>query len=152
MKKKLISNLFLFLLLFALFAGAGCVRRTVTITSVPQGASVYFDNKYAGETPVELDFNFYGGHRLELAKTGYENQRTTLKLKAPLYEYIPADFIVECLLPVRLHDAHRAEYVLKEGTSRPPAVYQKAEPKEDKEKEDKKNEEEKRKEEDKLFE
>lgn len=149
MKQTSIRNANIFLLASAafIFLFAGCVRRTVTITSSPTGAGVYLDDKHVGETPVEVEFYFYGAHRLELAKPGYENYRTTLKLNAPIYQYIPLDFIAECFLPLKLHDAHHADYTLKEGTMRPPAVYEKkVEEKKEKEEGEKKDEQ------DKLFE
>lgn len=148
---KIKNNIALILISFIILNCAGCVRRSVTITSQPPGASAYLDNKYLGETPVETEFLFYGGHRLELTKPGYENYRTTLKLKAPVYQYVPLDFITECILPLRLHDAHSAGFALKEGTMRPPAVYEKkVETKEELEKEGEKKEE--KDEKDKLFE
>ncbi len=145
------NNLTLVFISFIILNCTSCVRRSVTITSQPQGAGVYLDNKYLGETPVETDFLFYGGHRLELTKPGYENYRTTLKLKAPIYQYVPLDFISECILPLRLHDAHSAGFVLREGATRPPAIYEKkVETKEELKKEGENKEE--KDEKDKLFE
>ena len=102
----------LFIFFIALIFTAGCVKRIVTINSEPSGATVYFDRKEAGVTPCSFDFTFYGSHPVKLVKEGYKDLYTTAKLKAPLYEYIPFDFISEVLLPVNIKDAHELTYQL----------------------------------------
>jgi hypothetical protein len=109
------KNIFITLGLFAILASAGCVRRIVTIDSQPQGAQVYFDRKSIGQTPCEFEFLYYGGHHLELAKEGYANLNTTLKLNGPIYEYFPLSVLSELLIPWQLTDNHNFTFELQEG-------------------------------------
>ncbi len=42
-----------------LFA-AGCVQRTITITSDPPGALVWLNDREIGRTPLDVNFVYYG--------------------------------------------------------------------------------------------
>lgn len=97
---------------------AGCVSRKLTINSQPQGARVFFDYKQVGETPCSFDFIYYGAHHLELVREGFDNFNTTVKLKAPIYEYIPLDFFSEHILPFHFKDEHAHTFSLTPGVSR----------------------------------
>lgn len=118
MKRFFLSALVLLLLL----AGAGCVRRIVTIDSQPQGAQVYFDRKLIGQTPYIHEFLYYGAHRLELVKEGYANLNTTLKLKGPVYEYFPLSVFSELLIPWQITDEHSFAFKLEKGQTRKPVI------------------------------
>ena len=118
MKKLFLSALVLLLLL----AGAGCVRRIVTIDSHPQGSQVYFDRKLIGQTPYTHKFLHYGVHRLELVKEGYANLNTTLKLKGPVYEYFPLSVFSELLIPWQITDEHSFAFKLEKGQTQKPVI------------------------------
>lgn len=107
---------------FLLLASAGCVRRIVTIDSQPQGAQIYFDRKLIGQTPYTHEFLYYGAHRLELVKKGYDNVSTTLKLKGPLYEYFPISIFTELIIPWKITNEHKFAFELKKGKSREPVI------------------------------
>lgn len=87
-------------------AGAGCVRRTMTFRTIPEGATVRLNDQDIGQTPVTVDFTWYGDYDLAFEKEGYETVRTHRRIQAPWYQIPPFDFIAETLLPVTLHD-HR---------------------------------------------
>src|SRR5437016_11722038 len=38
----------------------GCVRRTVTVRTDPQGAAVVLNDQHIGTSPVSVDFTWYG--------------------------------------------------------------------------------------------
>lgn len=120
MKKNLLAIVALFLLLAV--ASSGCVRRIVTIDSQPQGAQVYFGRQLVGETPCTHEFLYYGTHYLELAKDGYLNHRTTVKLKGPVYEYFPFSVFSEILIPWQITDEHIFNFKLEKGESERPII------------------------------
>jgi hypothetical protein len=45
---------------------AGCVERTITINSEPQGALVYLNDEEVGRTPVSVPFLYYGTYDVRL--------------------------------------------------------------------------------------
>lgn len=52
--------------LAALFVLAGCIERTITVTSKPAGALVYLNDEEIGRTPVTVPFTFYGVYDVRL--------------------------------------------------------------------------------------
>lgn len=115
-------TLFATLMLLLIVATSGCVRRIVTIDSQPQGAQVYFGRQLVGETPCTHEFLYYGTHYLELAKDGYLNHRTTVKLKGPVYEYFPFSVFSEILIPWQITDEHTLNFKLERGESEKPII------------------------------
>ena len=109
---KIFRLIGLIIFLTALIFSAGCVKRMVTINSEPSGAKVFFDQKDIGVTPCTTDFAFYGSHAIKLVKEGYKDFYASARLKAPVYQYIPLDFISDVLLPVTLKDTHELTYQL----------------------------------------
>ena len=94
------------LLLLALLAGlSGCIQRTLTINSEPQGARVFINRREVGETPLNLAFTHYGSHDILLLLKGYAPYRGVLVLKAPGWAVFPLDAFTEALCPARLKDA-----------------------------------------------
>lgn len=91
---------------------AGCVRRTIRITSEPSNARVFLNDFEIGRTPATSDFKWYGDYDIVLRKEGYETLTTNWKVKAPWYQWPPLDFIVEVLYPGNVHDLHERHYVL----------------------------------------
>lgn len=90
---------------------AGCVERTITITSEPPGALVMLNDREIGRTPVDVEFVYYGTYDVRLLKEGYEPLLTTGDASAPLWDWPGPDLAAE-LLPVELHSNIRWHYEL----------------------------------------
>ena len=71
----------------------GCVERRIFITSEPAGARVWLNDQEVGETPVEVDFTWFGVYDVRVKKDGFEPLTTTAEAKAPLHEQPGIDFI-----------------------------------------------------------
>jgi hypothetical protein len=97
-------------LAIAVLAGAGCVRRTLTVRSDPPGALLYLNGLEVGRTPVTRDFTWYGTYDVTLRHEGYEPLKTQGKVIAPWWQWVPIDLVAE-LLP--LHDNQFLHYVMK---------------------------------------
>ena len=93
----------------------GCVRRQLTIRSEPPGAAIFMNDKRVGVTPHTYDFVWYGWYRVTLEKPGYERLEDRVLIKAPLYLWIPLDFVIEAL-PVTIRDAKALSYQLVPST------------------------------------
>jgi hypothetical protein len=81
----------------AALACAGCVRRTITITSDPEGALCRLNGREVGRTPVEVDFVYYGEYDVVLEKDGYEPLLTSGAAIPPWWENIPLDLAAEAM-------------------------------------------------------
>ncbi|MDA1262178.1 MAG: PEGA domain-containing protein [Planctomycetota bacterium] len=80
---------------------AGCVRRTIAITSTPSDALVFVNDREIGRTPCEVDFLFYGEYDVRLKHEGYESIVGSGTASAPFWDFIGADLLVE-VAPVNL--------------------------------------------------
>lgn len=87
-----------------LLAPGGCVRRTMSINTDPQGARVFVNNDEVGTSPVSVDFTWYGDYELTFRKPGFETIHTHYRINAPWYQWPGIDFISEVLVPVEIHD------------------------------------------------
>ncbi|MHC4268621.1 MAG: PEGA domain-containing protein [Planctomycetota bacterium] len=112
---------FLFLVLAAIiFVSAGCVTRTITVETNPSNALVYIDDRLVGESPVTIPFTYYGTRKIMIEKRDDDekltHERTTAfeKIKAPVYEIFPLDFVSELVWPRELKDEHILTYDLVE--------------------------------------
>ena len=103
----------LWLLTCAALLATGCVRRTVTINTDPQGAMVTLNDQRIGSTPVSTDFTWYGDYDVIIEREGYETLRTHKKLLAPWYQIPGIDFFTETLLPFTLHDKQEMSFQLE---------------------------------------
>lgn len=74
---------------------AGCVERTISITSEPSGALVYLNDDEIGRTPVTVPFRYYGVYDIRLEAEGYQPLWTKESADAPLWEYPGPDLIGE---------------------------------------------------------
>jgi hypothetical protein len=81
---------------------AGCVQRTINITSNPEGALVYLNDEEVGRTPCKVPFTFYGVYDVRLQKAGYQTLSTEHKAVAPGHDRIGMDLINE-LVPWTSH-------------------------------------------------
>ena len=105
----------------ALALAAGCVERTMIITTEPAGAIVYDErNIPLSASPADKTFVYYGKYRFTLVKDGFETLVVEEDVQAPWYEYMFIDFISENLLPFTLRDVHRLHYKLQPVQVFPP--------------------------------
>ena len=89
----------------------GCVRRVVTITSDPSGATVWLNDRELGRTPVEAEFTYYGTYDVRLQKDGYEPLDTSADARSPWWDTIGLDFGAE-LVPAQLKSENRWHFQL----------------------------------------
>lgn len=89
------------ILLIALTA-TGCVKRTITINSKPQGALVYLNDIEIGRTPTQVPFTFYGVYSVRLEKEGFATLNTSQKAEAPWWDTLGPDLFSE-LSPEKKH-------------------------------------------------
>ncbi|MBN1344484.1 MAG: PEGA domain-containing protein [Phycisphaerae bacterium] len=99
-------------LLLATICVAGCVERTLTINTAPEGAMVYLNDEEIGRTPVSKQFTWYGDYDVVIRMEGYKTLKTHAKVLEPWYQFPPLDFVSECLVPMTLRDDHYVEYEL----------------------------------------
>jgi hypothetical protein len=117
---------FLILLILLVFTPS-CVQRTLSITSDPPGAVVSLNGVEVGSTPLERDFTWYGTYDVELRKDGYDTLKTTGKVIAPWWQWVPIDLFAE-VLP--LHDRRELSYRLlpvSQAAVDPPLMVQRGE-------------------------
>jgi hypothetical protein len=84
--------------LAVLAASGGCVRRTITITTEPQGTLVWLNDREVGRTPVEVDFKHYGTYDVRLERQGYEPMMTSGRANAPWWDTVGLDLLAELTL------------------------------------------------------
>jgi hypothetical protein len=94
---------------------SGCVQRRMTVRSNPPGAVVYVDDhpEPIGVTPVSHDFIYYGTRKIRLVKDGYETLTVMQSIPPPWYEYFPADFVAENMVPGQIRDQRVLDFQLK---------------------------------------
>ncbi len=107
------------LTLAALAASSGCVRRTMTFRSEPQGARVFLNDQEIGRTPVTVDFTWYGDYDVVARLDGHSAIRTHHRVNPPWYMIWPLDFFSEVLLPVELNDHHDMPLLIFEPLPEP---------------------------------
>ncbi len=91
---------------------AGCVRRTMTITTDPPNALVFVNDQEVGRSTVATDFLWYGDYDVIVRKEGYETLKTNWPIKPPWYQIMPLDFFFEVLWPGQLHDQRAHHFTL----------------------------------------
>lgn len=91
---------------------AGCVKRTMRITSDPSGALVWVNDREVGRTPVDAEFVHYGTYDVRLIKDGFEPLLTFGEASPPLWDNVPLDLAAE-LLPFELKSTVHWHYVLE---------------------------------------
>ena len=88
----------------ALFVGCNGVRRRLTITSNPEGATVYLNDKEIGQTPISQNITYSGTYKIRLAKEGMETKTVMHQVRTPWYLWPGVDFVSENLVPGELRD------------------------------------------------
>jgi PEGA domain len=93
---------------------AGCVERSMVITSEPYGAVVYDERQLPlSSTPADKSFVYYGKYRFTLVKDGYETLVVEEDVPPPWYEWLGLDFISENVIPWTIRDQRRFHYKLQ---------------------------------------
>ena len=98
--------------LLVLIALAGCVERKLKINTKPQGALVTLNDEEIGESPVTVNFNWYGDYCVRISKEGYETLNTHRELKGPWYDHFPFDFFAQIVNPNRIIDSYEWTFEL----------------------------------------
>lgn len=94
-----------FLLLAVVFlSGCNGVRRRLTITSNPEGATVYLNDREIGQTPISQNIVYSGTYKIRLAKEGMETKTVMHDVRTPWYLWPGVDFISENLVPGEIRD------------------------------------------------
>jgi hypothetical protein len=83
-------------------ATTGCVRRTIEISTTPEGALVWVNGREVGRTPLSVDFTHYGTYDLMIKKKGWEPIIDAKTTPVPILDSAGLDLIVE-ILPVDVH-------------------------------------------------
>lgn len=91
----------------------GCVERLLQVRSDPPGAEVRIDGTPVGQTPVDVEFHWYGGREITLRKPGFRTVRRTIDVSAPWWQVFPFDLFTDLLLPFRIHDIRRLHFILQ---------------------------------------
>jgi hypothetical protein len=78
---------------------AGCVDRTISISSEPSGALVYLNDREVGRTPLTTGFTFYGTYDVRLEREGCRPLWTTARAAQPWWEYPGIDLLAELTGP-----------------------------------------------------
>ena len=94
---------------------AGCVERTLSITSEPAGALVYVSSVEVGRTPLRMPFTWYGDYDVVLRLDGYETLKTHCEVNPPIYELPPLDLLSE-IAPWTYHVERSGHFELTKST------------------------------------
>lgn len=100
---------------------AGCVERTISISTRPEGARVFINDEEVGLSPVKRSFLWYGDYEIVVRKDGYETARTNVKFDPPWYQIPPIDFISEVLVIGTIRDDRVVPTIELSPTEVPPA-------------------------------
>ncbi|MHB8973828.1 MAG: PEGA domain-containing protein [Pirellulaceae bacterium] len=121
-------SVWLLLVLLAVTAQTGCMRRRMTVRSNPPGAVVFVDERRIGVTPVSTSFIYYGTRDVRVMKDGYETVNEEHKFTTPWYQYPVIDFFSENLWPFEVRDERILDFDLPPQKVVPPTqVIQSAE-------------------------
>ena len=109
------SSAVILVVVIGLTTFAGCVERELTINTKPQGAVVALNDEEIGESPVTVNFNWYGDYCIRISKEGYETMNTHRELKGPWYDHFPFDFFAQIVNPDRIVDSYEWTLELSPG-------------------------------------
>jgi len=105
-------NALLAVLTVGLAGLTGCVTRTYTIQTEPEGAEVYVSGRHLGPSPVQQQFTFYGTRKVILRMKGYETKTAELRVRRPWHQRFPLDFAPEVLCPHEIRDDQTFSFTL----------------------------------------
>jgi hypothetical protein len=105
---------------------AGCVRRTITITTDPPAAMVWLNDREVGRSPLDVDFDYYGTYDVRLEREGYEPQMTSGDAQGPWWwDVVGLDLVAE-LMPFTIHSRVQWHYALEPIDDDPEALTRRA--------------------------
>ena len=90
----------------------GCVRRSLTINTEPQGALIWLNDEEVGRSPVTVDFLWYGDYDVVARLEGHGTLSTHQEITPPWYELPVIAFVTEVLYPGQIHDAREMHFTL----------------------------------------
>lgn len=102
-----------------LLLAAGCIERTVSINTEPEGATVFLNDQEVGQSPIKVPFTWYGDYDIIIRKSGYQTVHTNQRLHTPWYELPGIDLFTECLMPFTVHDDRVLETIVLEPSQQP---------------------------------
>ena len=92
---------------------AGCsAKRHLVVLSTPPGATVRLDNEVIGQTPLDHEFDHFGGRSLTLYLEGHRPGLRTIDIEPPWYATFPMDLFTELLFPVGYRFVHTERFAL----------------------------------------
>ncbi len=109
---RVLRGIFCAMMCITLLTAPGCIRRRMTIDSVPRGAMVYVDEKQIGRTPISTDFTYYGTRNIRLELDHYQTLRIRQPVRPPWYQYPVIDFFADTCSPNEVKDQHTWTYTL----------------------------------------
>ncbi len=116
-------RLLICILLFG-FMGA-CVRRTIEITSDPEGALVWLNDREVGRTPCSIEFTYYGRYDVRLRRDGFEPISGFGDADEPAWDFIGADLVAE-VIPAKFTSRVKWHFTMIPTDSDEAAVLQRA--------------------------
>ena len=81
------------------FVATGCVKRTISVSSTPQGALVWLNDREVGRTPITIDFAYYGEYDIRLELQGHDPIMTSRWVKTPYWDAPIIDLATELVAP-----------------------------------------------------
>jgi hypothetical protein len=91
----------------------GCVRRRLTVRTLPDNAQVLVDDRPIGRSPVSTSFQYYGTRKITVIKDGYETTTVQENIRPPWYQWPGVDFVAENLWPREIRDERAVELELE---------------------------------------
>ena len=113
------------LVIGAIAAIGGCVRRTIEITSEPEGALVWLNDREVGRTPCSIDFTYYGRYDVRLRRDGFEPISGFGDADEPAWDFIGADLVAE-IIPAQLTSRVKWHFIMIPTDSDEAAVLDRA--------------------------
>lgn len=101
------------------FGSLGCVTRTLTIKTDPPGAQVFVDDELIGESPVDMEFVYYGTRKIVIEKRDadgkleYDRETVYAKVSPPYYQVFPVDLFSDVAVPMDIKDNHVLSFKLR---------------------------------------
>ena len=109
------------MLLVSVLAGsAGCVRRTIEITSTPPEALVWVNSREVGRTPLSFEFTYDGVYDVRLQREGGNPLATSASTDPPIWDLPGPDFFAE-IAPFPITRTVRWHFELEPEESDPQA-------------------------------
>ena len=103
----------------------GCVKRTISISSIPDGALVWVNDREMGRTPLSFDFTYYGEYDVRLKLDGFEPIMSSRWATSPMWDLPIIDLATEVVNP-SAHSDIRWEFAFDPRNNDPSHLIQNA--------------------------